>query len=144
MNIAPTNSTKTNYIGSIFGWTRNNGSKRHRGLDLYAPEGTPVYAMYDGKISMAVNTRTGTTFKPGDEVFAGEIVGYTGRTGNAYDVDYPHLHLGILSGSEYLNPEFFINGSVQWSDDSRTNLPDTEINNIRCDEENNAENQYDL
>ena len=42
------------------------------------------------------------------------------------------------------NPVFFINGSVQWSDDSRTNLPDTEINNIRCDEENNAENQYDL
>lgn len=144
MNIAPTNSTKTNYIGSTFGCTRNNGSKRHRGLDLYAPEGTPVYAMYDGKISMAVNPRTGTTFKPGDEVFAGEIAGYTGRTGNAYDVDYPHLHLGILSGSEYLNPEFFINGSVQWSDDSRTNLPDTEINNIRCDEENNAENQYDL
>lgn len=93
---------------------------------------------------MAVNPRTGTTFKPGDEVFAGEIVGYTGRTGNAYDVDYPHLHLGILSGSEYLNPEFFINGSVQWSDDSRTNLPDTEINNIRCDEENTAENQYDI
>lgn len=93
---------------------------------------------------MAVNPRTGTTFKPGDEVFAGEIVGYTGRTGNACDVDYPHLHLGILSGSEYLNPEFFINGSVQWSDDSRTNLPDTEINNIRCDEENNAENQYDI
>ena len=62
-------------------------------MDLYAPEGTPVYAMYDGKISMAVNPRTGTTFKPGDEVFAGEIVGYTGRTGNAYDVDYPHLHL---------------------------------------------------
>ena len=51
MNIAPTNSTKTNYIGSTFGWTRNNGSKRHKGLDLYAPEGTPVYAMYDGKIS---------------------------------------------------------------------------------------------
>lgn len=48
MNIAPTNSTKTNYIGSIFGWTRNNGGKRHRGLDLYAPEVTPVYAMYDG------------------------------------------------------------------------------------------------
>lgn len=144
MNIAPTNSTKTNYIGSTFAWTRNNGSKRHGGLDLYAQEGTPVYAMYDGKISMAVNPRTGTTFKPGDEVFAGEIVGYTGRTGNAYDLDYPHLHLGILSGSEYLNPEFFINGSVQWSDDSRTNLPDTEINNIRCDEENNAENQYDI
>lgn len=103
-----------------------------------------MYAMYDGKISMDVNPRTGTTFKPGDEVFAGEIVGYTGRTGNAYDVDYPHLHLAILSGSEYLNPVFFINGSVQWSDDSRTNLSDTEINNIRCDEENNAENQYDL
>lgn len=42
MNIAPTNSTKTNYIGSTFGWTRNNGSKRHKGLDLYAPKGTPM------------------------------------------------------------------------------------------------------
>lgn len=113
-------------------WTYMHRKERQCMLCMMA--GTP----------MAVNPRTGTTFKPGDEVFAGEIVGYTGRTGNAYDLDYPNLHLGILSGSEYLNPVFFINGSVQWSDDSRTNLPDTEINNIRCDEENNAENQYDL
>lgn len=200
MSIAPTDIDNTNYIGSTYGNTRNEGLKEHQGLDLYAPEGTPVYAMYDGVIStsirfvtcqpnrnsdnwpvgyngdtdgagnrfsiecevdgnviyfvywhmmaetpMAINPRTGTTFKPGDEVFAGEIVGYTGRTGNAYDVDFPHLHLGVMNNSyEYLNPEYFINGSVQWSNDSKTNLTETEIDNIRCDEENDDENQFNL
>ena len=45
---------------------------------------------------------------------------------------------------EYLNPENFINGSVQWSDDSKTNLSETEMDNIRCDEENDDENQFNL
>ena len=196
MSIAPTGRDNTNYIGSTFGLTRDQGAKRHQGLDLYAPEGTPVYAMYDGVIStnkrfvtsqpnrnskawpagytgdtdgagnrfsiecevdgnviyfvhwhmmagtpMAINPRTGTTFKPGDEVFAGEVVGYTGRTGNAYNVPFPHLHLGVMSGSEYLNPENFINASVQWGDDSKTNLSVTEMDSIRCNEENDGENQ---
>ena len=196
MSIAPTGVDNTNYIGSTFGTTRNQGAKNHQGLDLYAPEGTPVYAMYDGIISinkrfvttqpnrsgkewpagytgdtdgagnrfsieskvdgnviyfvywhmmaetpMAVNPRTGRTFKPGDRVFAGEIVGYTGRTGNAFNVPYPHLHLGVMNSSgEYLNPEYFINGSVRWSNDSKTNLTETEIDSIRCDEENNDVN----
>lgn len=197
MSIAPTGRNNTNYIGSTFGMTRYDGTVRHQGLDLYAPEGTPVYAMYDGIISrtkrfvtsqpnrnskewpaeysgdkqdagnrfsiecevdgnviyfvhwhmmagtpMAINPRTGKAFKPGDEVFAGEVVGYTGRTGNAFDVPYPHLHLSVMNGSdEYLNPENFINASVQWSDDSKTNLSETEMDSIRCDEENDDDNQ---
>lgn len=191
MSVAPTDRDNTNYIGSTFGNTRYGGTKSHSGLDLYAPEGTPVYAICDGVISdnkkfvtsqpnrdskewpvgytgdknaagnrfslesevdgnviyfvywhmmaetpMSINPRTGKTFKPGDKVFAGEILGYTGRTGNAFDVDYPHLHLGVMNNNgKYLNPENFINGKVQWRDDSKKNLTVTEINNIRCDEE---------
>ena len=197
MIIAPTGLGATNFIGSTYGMTRDQGAKKHQGLDLYAPEGTPVYAMYDGIIStnqnfvtsqpnrkydewpvgytgdtngagnrfsiesevdgntiyfvywhmmaetpMAINPRTGKTFKPGDEVFAGEVVGYTGRTGNAFNVPFPHLHLGVRSNRGYLNPEYFINGSVRWSNDSKTNLSETEIDNIRCDEENDDENQF--
>ena len=47
-----------------------------------------------------------------------------------------------MNGSdEYLNPENFINASVQWSDDSKTNLSETEMDSIRCDEENDDDNQ---
>ena len=188
MIIAPTSKWTTNYIGSTFGYTRYNGTKQHKGLDLYAPEGTPVYAMCDGVISsrnfvtdqpnrdtqqwpddysgdkdaagnrftiethingeilyilywhmmagtpVAVNPRTGKTFKPGDKVYAGEIVGYTGRTGNAYNVHYKHLHLGVMNKKGYINPESFINGSIQWDDISKNSLTSTEIINIHCDE----------
>ena len=191
MIIAPTDSSKTNYIGSTFGYTRSGGTKEHKGLDLYAPEGTPVYAMYDGIISkkqrfvtsqpnrndeewpvdynedkngagnrfsiecelggetiyfvywhmmsetpLAINPRTGENFKPGDEVFAGEIVGYTGRTGNAYNVDYYHLHLGVMDKDDFLNPEDFINGKLQWDNNLKSSLTNMEIVNIRCDEQN--------
>lgn len=158
-----------------------------------APEGTPVYAMYDGTFSktqryvveqpnrprdskewpkgytgdtngagnrfslecevdgekmyimywhmqagtpVATNPRTRKTFEPGDEVFAGELIGYTGRTGNAHDSHFYHLHLNIKnSKGECINPEDFINGELQWHDESRKKITETEIINIRCDEE---------
>ena len=50
MSLAPSNTWSSNYKGATFGKTRTNG-KFHSGLDLYAPEGTPVYAICDGVIS---------------------------------------------------------------------------------------------
>lgn len=65
---------------------------------------------------MAKNPRTGKAFAPGDIVYAGELIGYTGRTGNAYNVDFYHLHLGVWKeGVGFINPEGFINGTLQWA-----------------------------
>lgn len=161
--------------GGTFGYVRNGGTKFHSGLDLYAEEGTPVYAMIDGEIAsdvyvieqpdrvddeypvgykgntndagnsvyvkgrhngydvkvgywhlrsgtpVAINPRTGDVFKPGDAIYKGELLGYTGRTGNAYNVTNKHLHLVYKvknSNGVYMfaNPEKIINGSVNWKD----------------------------
>lgn len=190
MSVAPTSKGATNYIGSTFGKTRNGGTKNHNGLDLYAAEGTPIYASYDGvfaldkpfiieqpdrtsdkwpqnyrgnktdggnrfyvdyeingkKISfgymhlqadspVAVNPRTGIPFKQGDKVYAGEIIGYTGKTGNAYNVTYKHLHLVVISDGVYVNPEDYINGELQWDNISKTILSGIKIINIKCNTE---------
>ncbi len=37
--------------GGTFGYVRSGGAQFHSGLDLFAEEGTPVYAMIDGVIS---------------------------------------------------------------------------------------------
>lgn len=161
--------------GGTFGYVRNGGERFHNGLDLFAEEGTPVYAMIDGVISnsnytinqpdkkaedypngyrgdknsagnrvyvegrydgqdviigychlqagtpVAINPRTGKMFKPGDAIYRGELLGYTGRTGNAYNVTNKHLHLLYKvknSNGVYVfaNPEKIINGSVDWKD----------------------------
>lgn len=36
--------------GARFGMVRNQGSRAHQGVDLYAPEGTPIFAVADGEI----------------------------------------------------------------------------------------------
>ncbi len=100
--------------------TRNFGDPRsghsHEGLDIMAPEGTPIVSPVD-----AVVTKTGvwpgagnfvSTAVPGDESFVymhlskiadieegdvlevGDVIGYVGHTGNAI-ATAPHLHFEI-------------------------------------------------
>lgn len=182
--------------GGTFGYVRNGGTKFHSGLDLYAEEGTPVYAMIDGVISnsnytinqpdkkaedypngyrgdknsagnrvyvegrydgqdviigychlqagtpVAINPRTGKMFKPGDAIYRGELLGYTGRTGNAYNVTNKHLHLLYKvknSNGVYVfaNPEKIINGSVDRKDGdpSTKKIIGGKIVGVECDTE---------
>lgn len=182
--------------GGTFGYVRNGGERFHNGLDLFAEEGTPVYAMIDGVISnsnytinqpdkkaedypngyrgdknsagnrvyvegrydgqdviigychlqagtpVAINPRTGKMFKPGDAIYRGELLGYTGRTGNAYNVTNKHLHLLYKvknSNGVYVfaNPEKIINGSVDWKDGdpSTKKIIGGKIVGVECDTE---------
>ncbi len=87
--------------------------------------GTPV----------AENPRTGEPYAPGDIVYRGELIAYSGRTGNAYNVPEPHLHLSFKIKNAYgnyvnSNPEELINGKVDWS---YGNILDEWIKSIICD-----------
>ncbi|MDP4013616.1 MAG: M23 family metallopeptidase [Candidatus Nanopelagicales bacterium] len=85
----------------------------HSGLDIGARQGTPIYAISDGKVvvsdwqgaaGQAVTIRTSDRklilyahmskliAKRGQKVQAGDLIGRVGSTGNSTG---PHLHLGV-------------------------------------------------
>jgi murein DD-endopeptidase MepM/ murein hydrolase activator NlpD len=91
-------------------------SSYHTGLDFAGPSGSPIYAVANGTISSAsydgaygyktVQTlddgtelwychQTSFTVSAGETVHAGELIGYTGSTGN---VTGPHLHIEVRPG----------------------------------------------
>lgn len=95
----------------------------HFGIDLGAPEGTPVYAPRDavvkradskdaggGNIVELVAGDTSVLFahlrnfvvQPGETVKAGEIIGYVGKTGAS--VTGAHLHLETRKNGKLFNP----------------------------------------
>lgn len=180
MRIAATKSGS--YINGTFnayrGLRRNGSPNYHKGVDFYAIEGTPTYAIASGRVvrvmtaapahesaynggygntitiecevaidpynddgnfqdikkiyfqyshlqagnPIGVNYRTGMPFKVGDKVFRGDLIGYTGRTGNAYNnVPNPHLHLGAsfeansngtIPKNSWIDVMPYINGSI--------------------------------
>ena len=176
INMSITPSGGWNYYGGTFGMTRSGGTQMHSGLDLSAPIGTPVYAIYSGMITkvvsgladkhikrsfgneiqitserddltnitiqyahlqsgnaIAINPRTGVPFSNGDRVNRGDLIGFTGRSGNAFnddEVPIKHLHLGVKINDQYVNPADYINGTINASTIQSTH---GRIDNIICD-----------
>ena len=103
-------------IQSFWGAPRDGGRRKHEGIDIFAPRGTPLLAVCDGEIDRVRESgRGGKTVwlydpelnqsiyyahlddyavEPGDRVLAGDTIGTVGNTGNARTTP-PHLHLGI-------------------------------------------------
>ena len=96
--------------------------RAHKGVDLAAPTGTPIYATADGIVSKAqrfssyglyVSVEHGgqlqTRFahmskiavKSGDTVRKGDIIGYVGSTGRSTG---PHLHYEVRIAQKAVNP----------------------------------------
>lgn len=99
----------------------------HKGIDISAPEGTPVYAAEKGMIADAGYKNNGygnlIIIKHGNDmatyyghlskivaargasVSKGELIGKVGTTGKSTG---PHLHFEVRKGSQALDPEDFI------------------------------------
>jgi murein DD-endopeptidase MepM/ murein hydrolase activator NlpD len=96
--------------------------KRHKGVDLAAPTGTPVYATADGMIGRAdysrsyglviyvdhgadLETRYAHLSKlavaEGERVRKGDLIGYVGSTGRSTG---PHLHYEVRVDGVAVNP----------------------------------------
>ncbi|MDJ0770406.1 MAG: peptidoglycan DD-metalloendopeptidase family protein [Ilumatobacter sp.] len=107
--------------GDTWGAPRSGG-RRHQGVDMLAPTGTPLVAVISGTVAHRNNRLGGITVSlQGDNgnryyyahldryeglpgrVAQGQVIGYVGDTGNATGV--PHLHLEIRpNGGVPVNP----------------------------------------
>ncbi len=116
-------------ISSIFGLRRffNEQERRpHSGLDIAAPEGTPIKAAASGKVIDAgdfffsgnmiyLDHGQGVislyahlskiNVKPGDVVKQGDIIGEVGQTGR---VTGPHLHFAVIANQTLIDPIFML------------------------------------
>jgi len=102
--------------------------KHHDGIDLAAPDGSPVRAIASGSVifegpykgygNLVVIRHAGGmtshyghcsafTVKPGQQIKAGQIIAKVGHTGM---VTGPHLHFEVRIDGKAQNPERYIQG----------------------------------
>lgn len=108
-------------VQSFFGVDRDGGRRRHHGIDIFAPRGTPVLAAVDGYVrSIEPNQLGGNVVwlsdpergqtlyyahldrhavTAGVRVHVGDTLGFVGNTGNARTTS-PHLHFGLYRRGE--------------------------------------------
>jgi murein DD-endopeptidase MepM/ murein hydrolase activator NlpD len=116
--------------GSFWGDSRDNGARKHEGIDIFAPKLTPAIAAADGYVhSVREGGLGGKTVwmkpegrnyslyyahldkqlvKEGQYVKKGDVLGLVGNTGNAKHTP-SHLHFGIYTYKGAVDPFPFVN-----------------------------------
>ena len=125
------------YFGENPAWYQKFGLKGHNGIDIPLSTGTKLYSVIDGTVIEQTsdpsgygeyvkieNTSCGVLYAHlskfvltvGQTVSAGDLVGYSGNTGNSTG---PHLHFGVFPKPRdrsngyagYINP---LGSEVEW------------------------------
>lgn len=117
--VIPVAGVTKDQLSSSFGAARDGGARRHKGIDIFAAEGTPVVAATGGTVMVAgpsggkagrrvwIRGDDGRFYfyahlsrvKPGiigTRVDVGDVIGNVGNTGNARGTP-PHLHFSVNS-----------------------------------------------
>ena len=113
----PVDGVRSRQIADTWGGPRSGGRK-HKGVDIFAPRGTPVRSTTRGLVVRVGTVKLGRKvvavlgpglyihyyahldafgkFKPGDVVQEGDVLGYVGDTGNAKGTPF-HLHYEVYT-----------------------------------------------
>lgn len=108
-----------------YGSNRSKGKRKHAGVDLYAPKGTEIRAMKDGKVIQSYSFYLGTKalevdhgdmiirygeishvadgVKPGVNIKRGQVIAYVGelvfKSGNKMSMLHLEAYKGTASGA---------------------------------------------
>ncbi len=112
-------------ITSAFGERESpteGASTNHKGIDISAPTGTPIYAAAGGEVVISMYSASAGNYimiyhgnstyteymhcsqrnvSVGDKVTQGQVIGLVGSTGYSTG---PHLHFGLQINGSYVNP----------------------------------------
>jgi len=127
--IQPVSNKDLTRIASGFGYRIDpiyKTMKLHAGLDFAAPQGTPIYATANGRITIAGNTGDGygnhvvinhgygyetlyghmvrVKVRAGQQVKRGEVIGWVGSTGKSTG---PHCHYEVHKNGQKIDPVYF-------------------------------------
>ena len=104
----------------------NGQTAYHNGVDVGAPTGTQVHAVYDGEVAWAYYSSSAGNWigidhgdgiysiymhcssllvSEGQKVSMGDVIGLVGSTGRSTG---PHLHFSIRKNGEYVDPRNYI------------------------------------
>lgn len=130
----PLKNARRNQIQSLFGVGRDANTRKHEGIDIFAPFRTPVIAVAAGRVTAVNQNNLGGNvvwFRPegknytlyyahldeqtvtaGQAVVYGDTLGRMGNTGNAITTA-PHLHFGIYTNEGAVDPLPFVDPAVQ-------------------------------
>jgi murein DD-endopeptidase MepM/ murein hydrolase activator NlpD len=130
----PVSESGKPHIGSFWGDGRDEGGRKHEGIDVFAPKRTPAIAAANGTVTgVTVNKLGGNVVfmrpanadytlyyahldqqlvQPGQNVLIGDTIGLVGNTGNARTTP-PHLHFGIYTSSGAIDPLVFVDRATK-------------------------------